>query len=89
MNDIENTILREQPYWPDADSLTTALMIWPELLLDSFDAHIEAIVDGENRGKVIVDPNGKDTGGVVNAEMAQDYDVKSFESKLVEYLGKT
>lgn len=86
LNKIEEKILQKLDYWADADSLTTALMIWPELLLDSFDAYIDAVIDGPHRGQVIVYPHSENDSHVINAQLAKDFNVEGFENKLLQYL---
>lgn len=83
LNHVEKKILEINWYWSNADSITTALMIWPELVLDSCKAHIEAITTGEDRGKVVVDVDSKT--GVVNAELPWRFDAAAYQSKLMQY----
>jgi len=83
LNQAESKI-RKLPTWQPCDSLIVAVMLWPNLITNSFAVNITPIMAGEARGGVLGDYSHT-TNKPKNVEIIKEINVEEFKNILMFY----
>jgi inosine-uridine nucleoside N-ribohydrolase len=84
LNKIEGVILQKTTAWYAADTITVAILLWPELMTASTEMQMSPVMCNNMKGSVIVDVNASQEKK--NVQAVRSFNVEAYKDKLLKCL---